>query len=124
MYEFKCLNCGSSLEKRATIEYIEYVCIGEEYYCNPSTVYYNSYFNIEADKIVEYAFTLKHNSNYFRIKSLKDLNTTRIFSFSEGEPDGGYKVIGRINNYFSITFNYAEEVPKLVDKLLKLSIFI
>ena len=122
MHEFKCLNCGSSLEKMRAMEY---VCTGyQKTYCNPITAYYNSYLSIENNKIIEYAFTLKHNNNYFRIKSLKYSNITLISSFSQGEPNDGYKIIDRINNYFSISFDYAEKVPKLIDQLLKISIFI
>ena len=123
--KFKCLNCKSTLNQNKEQNY--FIC--ESYYCIPNN-YYNSVIFISNKEISEYYFFLQYDSKYYQIQSkiIKGWNyeMTKIISGDLNEENciKECKTIVNLERFFPISFNYEQEIPKLINQLLKFSIFI
>jgi hypothetical protein len=128
MSNFKCYNCGAELSKVGRYDYYNYVCSLE--FCIPNNSYYNSFLKIKDNAIIEYAFTFLYNKKYYRIDctNYHIVATYIMASNADNKVDSnGYFFQGselKINKYYPITENYINELPRIIDNLMKLMVFI
>ena len=134
MYNFKCLRCNKQLKPcdqfsgNSKYYSCSYDPLNKE--CYPITNYYSSYIQVYDNRIVKYWFVLPHENDFYLLYSddyLINASLTQIKSFSKLRKHNNMLFSNNIFNldkFFPITFdNYAQEALKILNLLLKLSIF-